>query len=181
MPQQGTLLIQTECGKLVVEPSEICVVPRGIKFKVDPVNGPIRGYVLEVFNGHFELPELGPIGANGLAEPRHFLYPTAHFEDKEGTFHLINKFNNRFFVAELGHSPFDVVAWHGNYAPFKYDLKLFNTINTVSFDHPDPSIYTVLTVKSAVPGTALADFVIFPPRWMVAEHTFRPPYFHRNW
>ncbi len=180
VPQQGTLLITTEFGKLVVESSEIAVVQRGIKFKVDLVQGPVRGYILEVYNGHFELPDLGPIGANGLADPRHFLHPSAAFEDVETEYRIINKYQNHYFEAIQPHSPFDVVAWHGNYVPYKYDLRKFNTINSVTFDHPDPSIYTVLTVKTPTPGTALADFVIFPPRWMVAEHTFRPPYFHRN-
>ena len=139
-----------------------------------------RGYILEVYDRHFELPDLGPIGANGLANPRDFLYPVAFFEDLEEEFTILNKYQGYLFASSQDHSPFDVVAWHGNYAPFKYDLSRFNTVNTVSYDHPDPSIFTVLTVKSGQPGVALADFVIFPPRWMVAENTFRPPYFHRN-
>ncbi|KAJ3040213.1 Homogentisate 1,2-dioxygenase [Rhizophlyctis rosea] len=157
-----------------------------IRFAVKLVDGPSRGYILEVFDRHFELPELGPIGANGLANPRDFQHPTAAYEDLEdGSWTITNKFQGKLFALEQNHSPFDVVAWHGNYAPFKYDTRKFNTVNTVSFDHIvgpelDPSIFTVLTVKSATPGVALADFVIFPPRWMVAEHTFRPPYFHRN-
>ncbi len=126
------------------------------------------------------MPELGPIGANGLANPRDFKSPVAAFEDCDGEFHIVTKFLGRLWQAAIDHSPLDVVAWHGNYAPYKYDLALFNCINTVSFDHPDPSIYTVLTAPSTVPGTANCDFAIFPPRWMVAEHTFRPPWFHRN-
>ncbi|KAJ3079247.1 hypothetical protein HK102_003925, partial [Quaeritorhiza haematococci] len=181
VPQQGRLDVQTEMGYLMVEPSEILVIPRGVRFSVRIPDGPSRGYILEIFDRRFELPDLGPIGANGLANPRDFLYPTAAYEDiQDRTFRIVNKYQGRFFVATQEHSPFDVVGWHGNYAPYKYDLRLFNTINTVSYDHPDPSIFTVLTAKTANPGVALADFVIFPPRWMVAEHTFRPPYFHRN-
>jgi homogentisate 1,2-dioxygenase len=153
-----------------------------IRFSVRLPDGPSRGYILETYDRHWEIPDLGPIGANGLANPRDFLYPTASYEDVDtgASFKIITKYQNHFFYLEQQHSPFDIVAWHGNYAPFKYDLRRFNTINTVSFDHPDPSIFTVLTVKSGNPGVALADFVIFPPRWMVAENTFRPPYFHRN-
>ncbi|KAJ3330994.1 hypothetical protein HDU76_004348 [Blyttiomyces sp. JEL0837] len=182
VPQQGRLFIGTEMGVLHAEPTEIVVIPRGIKFKVELPDGPSRGYILETFDRHWELPDLGPIGANGLANPRDFLYPTASYEDIDtgAPFTIVTKYQGNLFSLQQEHSPFDIVAWHGNYAPFKYDLKKFNTINTVSFDHPDPSIFTVLTVKSGNPGVALADFVIFPPRWMVAENTFRPPYFHRN-
>ncbi|KAJ3016604.1 Homogentisate 1,2-dioxygenase [Thoreauomyces humboldtii] len=181
VPQQGRLDIQTELGRLMVEPNEIAVIPRGIRFAVRLPDGPSRGYVLEVFGHHFELPELGPIGANGLANARDFLYPTAYYEDKEGgAYTIVNKYQGQLFHIEQGHSPFDVVAWHGNYAPYKYDLRKFCTVNAVSYDHLDPSIFTVLTAKSDTPGTALADFVIFPPRWIVAENTFRPPYYHRN-
>lgn len=179
VPQVGTLDITTEMGLLRVEPCEIVVIPRGIKFSVD-VQTASRGYILEIFKGHFELPNLGPIGANGLANPRDFKTPTAAYVDRECEFTIVNKFGGQLFSAKMGHSPFDVVAWHGNYAPFKYDLRHFNCINSVSFDHPDPSIYTVLTCPSDEAGTAIADFVIFPPRWMVMDHTFRPPYFHRN-
>lgn len=174
-------------GILVVAPMEICIVPRGIRFKVElqrseeAVEAFMRGYILEVFNGHFELPELGPIGANGLANPRHFLYPVAAFETIGDTpYTLYNKYNDELYETTLTNSPFDVVAWAGNYAPCKYDLSLFTVINSVSHDHPDPSIFTVLTCRSAIPGLAVADFAIFPPRWQVSEHTFRPPYFHRN-
>ncbi|KAI9104850.1 Homogentisate 1,2-dioxygenase [Phlyctochytrium arcticum] len=181
VPQQGRLNVQTEMGYLYAEPNEILVIPRGIRFSVGLPDGPSRGYVLEIFDRHFELPDLGPIGANGLANPRDFLYPTAAYEDREGlNFSIINKYQGQLYSLQQSHSAFDVVAWHGNYAPYKYDLRKFCTINTVSFDHPDPSIFTVLTAKSATPGVALADFVIFPPRWMVAENTFRPPYYHRN-
>jgi homogentisate 1,2-dioxygenase len=139
-----------------------------------------RGYICENYGAPFQLPDLGPIGANGLAHPRHFLYPVAAFEDKKGSFELIAKFDGALWTAEINHTPLNVVGWHGNYAPYKYDLSLFNTMNTVSFDHADPSIFTVLTSPSGAPGVANVDFVIFPPRWSVAEHTFRPPYFHRN-
>ncbi|MCC5858850.1 MAG: homogentisate 1,2-dioxygenase [Ectothiorhodospiraceae bacterium] len=182
VPQQGELLVRTELGLIEARPGEIAVVPRGIKFQVGLGTGSeaARGYICENYGSPFELPGLGPIGANGLANPRDFLTPTAWYEDAAGDFELVTKFGGRFWSARLDHSPLDVVAWHGNYAPYKYDLALFNTINTVSFDHPDPSIFTVLTSASDTPGMANIDFVIFPPRWMVAEHTFRPPYFHRN-
>lgn len=182
VPQQGELLLRTELGLIEAGPGEIAVVPRGMKFQVRLATGSeaARGYVCENYGSPFELPGLGPIGANGLANPRDFLTPAAWYEDVSGDFELVAKFGGRFWAARLNHSPLDVVAWHGNYAPYKYDLALFNTINTVSFDHPDPSIFTVLTSASDTAGMANIDFVIFPPRWMVAEHTFRPPYFHRN-
>jgi len=179
VPQQGTLHIRTELGVLDVAPGEIGVVQRGIKFSVD-VSEPSRGYVCENHGALLRLPELGPIGSNGLANSRDFLTPVAAYEERDGEFEMIAKFGGRLWRARIDHSPLDVVGWHGNYAPYKYDLSRFNVINTVSFDHPDPSIFTVLTSPSDTPGTANLDFVIFPPRWMVAEHTFRPPYFHRN-
>lgn len=182
VPQLGTLIVRTEMGVLEVASGEIAVIPRGIKFQIklgDDCES-VRGYVCENYGSPLELPGLGPIGANGLANPRDFLTPVAAYEDVTGEFELVAKFSGRFWVAQLGHSPLDVVAWHGNVAPYKYDLARFNTINTVSFDHPDPSIFTVLTSASDTQGMANIDFVIFPPRWMVAENTFRPPYFHRN-
>lgn len=180
VPQQGALDITTECGRLHVEPNEICVIQQGIRFTVD-VQGPSRGYVLEVYDAHFILPNLGPIGANGLANPRDFLTPVAWYEDRDiKDYKVISKYQGHLFEAHQNHSPFDVVAWHGNYAPYKYNLKNFMVINATSFDHADPSIFTVLTCPSAKPGVAIADFVIFPPRWAVQEHTFRPPYYHRN-
>ncbi|XP_062510810.1 homogentisate 1,2-dioxygenase-like isoform X2 [Corticium candelabrum] len=181
VPQQGALDITTEFGKIHVDPNEICVIQQGIRFSVD-VSGPSRGYVLEVFNDHFQLPNLGPIGANGLANPRDFLTPVASFEDRtvaEG-YSIVSKFQGVLFSATQDHTPFDVVAWHGNYAPYKYNLDNFVVVNSVSVDHLDPSIFTVLTCPSTKPGVAVADFVIFPPRWSVQEHTFRPPYYHRN-
>ena len=179
VPQQGTLRINTELGIIGVAPGEICIVPRGIKIRVE-MEGPSRGYICENYGLPFRLPDLGPIGANGLANPRDFLAPVAAYEDKEGDFRIVGRFLGRLWEAEIDHSPLDVVAWHGNYAPYKYDLARFQCINTVSFDHPDPSIYTVMTSPSVMAGTANVDFAIFPPRWMVAEHTFRPPWFHRN-
>ncbi|MGE0883948.1 MAG: homogentisate 1,2-dioxygenase [Blastocatellales bacterium] len=180
VPELGGLRIHTELGILEVTPTEICVIPRGVKFRVELLGSQARGYVCENYGALFKLPDLGPIGANGLANARDFQTPVAAFEDREGNFKLTAKFCGNLWEAEIGHSPLDVVAWHGNYAPYKYDLARFNTINTVSFDHPDPSIFTVLTSPTDTAGTANCDFVIFPARWMVAEHTFRPPYFHRN-
>lgn len=180
VPQLGRLRMLTEMGFVEIAPGEICVLPRGVKFRVELIDAQARGYLCENYGALFRLPELGPIGANGLANPRDFETPRAAFEDREGHFRLVAKFQGHLWEAEIGHSPLDVVAWHGNYAPYRYDLRRFNTVNTVSYDHPDPSIFTVLTSPSDTPGTANADFVIFPERWMVAEHTFRPPYFHRN-
>lgn len=179
VPHIGTLKLVTELGLLTVAPKEIAVIPRGIKFSVE-CDGICKGWIAELYQGHFRLPELGPMGSNGLAAPRHFLAPVARYERITAPFIMISKFNGQLFEAELDHSPFDVVAWNGNYYPYKYDLTLFNTMNTVSFDHPDPSIFTVLTAPSNEPASSALDFVIFPPRWMVGEHTFRPPYYHRN-
>jgi homogentisate 1,2-dioxygenase len=180
VPQEGRLALHTELGIIGVEPGEIAVIPRGTKLRVELPDGSARGYVCENYGALLRLPDLGPIGSNGLANARDFLTPVAAFEDREGDFEVIAKFVGKRWRARIDHSPLDVVAWHGNYAPYKYDLRRFNAINTVSFDHPDPSIFTVLTSPSEIVGTANIDFVIFPPRWMVAEHTFRPPYFHRN-
>lgn len=180
VPQEGGLRFKTEFGIIEAKPGEIVIIPRGIKFQVHLLNEKARGYICENYGLPFRLPELGIIGANGLANPRDFHIPTAAFEDHHHPFNLIAKFQGQFWQTEIQHSPFDVVAWHGTYAPYKYNLSLFNTINTVSFDHSDPSIFTVLTSPSENTGMANLDFVIFPPRWMVADHTFRPPYFHRN-
>ncbi len=181
VPRLGEVFFRTECGNFSVKPNEIAVIPRGMKFQVSPVTHSAEGYLCENYGANFRLPGLGPIGANGLANPRHFLTPVASYEDKAGKFKLITKFQGGLWEAEINHSPLDVVAWAGNYAPYKYDLTLFNTINTVSFDHPDPSIFTVLTSPTQTPGVANVDFVVFPARWMVAENTFRPPYYHRNY
>jgi homogentisate 1,2-dioxygenase len=180
IPQQGRLVLDTEMGRIALEPQEVALIPRGVRFRVTLPDGEARGYVAENHGALFRLPELGPIGANGLASPRDFLTPVAAFEDVEQGCELIQKHLGSLWVTKLDHSPLDVVAWHGNLAPWKYDLRRFNAIGTISFDHPDPSIFTVLTSPSDVPGRANADFVIFPPRWMVAEDTFRPPWFHRN-
>ena len=180
VPQSGALTLRTECGVLVIAPGEIAVIPRGMKFGVQLNESNARGYVCENYGRAFELPERGPVGANGFANDRDFLYPVAAFEDRAGAIELVTKFCGNIFTSSLDHSPLDVVAWTGNSAPYKYALARFNVINTVSFDHPDPSIFTVLTAPSATAGVANVDFVIFPPRWMVAEHTFRPPWYHRN-
>jgi homogentisate 1,2-dioxygenase len=180
IPQQGSLELQTELGRLEVAPGSIGVVPRGMKFRVQLLEAEARGYVAENYGLPFRLPELGPIGSNGLANTRDFETPVAWFEDSDEPTEVVQKSGGHLWVTTLDHSPLDVVAWHGNYAPYRYDLSRFNVIGTVSFDHPDPSIFTALTSPSNVPGRANADFVIFPPRWMVAEDTFRPPWFHRN-
>jgi homogentisate 1,2-dioxygenase len=189
VPQLSGITLHTELGALAVTPGEIAVVPRGIKFRVElqkasksrGSSAHARGYLLENYGQPLRLPDLGPIGANGLANSRDFLTPHAAFDDRDkGRFQVVAKFLGNLWATEFDHSPLDVVAWHGNYAPYKYDLHRFNCINTVSFDHPDPSIFTALTSPSEIPGTANVDFVLFPPRWMVAEHTFRPPWFHRN-
>ena len=180
VPEQGRLCIDTEFGRIELAPLQIALIPRGVRFRVALPDGHARGYVLENHGALLRLPDLGPIGANGLANPRDFETPVARFEDADEDWQIIQKFGGGLWTTTLPHSPFDVVAWHGNLAPCRYDLSRFNTISTVSFDHPDPSIFTVLTSPSDTPGTANCDFVIFPPRWMVAEDTFRPPWFHRN-
>ncbi len=180
VPQLGSITLHTECGKLVVEPGEIAVLPRGMKCKITLNSPEVRGYVCENYGAPFVLAERGPVGANGYANQRDFLYPVAAYEDIEGEMELVAKFAGNLYSAKLSHSPLDVVAWVGNSAPYKYDLARFNVINTVSYDHPDPSIFTVLTSPSDTHGVANLDFVIFPPRWMVAENTFRPPWYHRN-
>ncbi|QIK79005.1 homogentisate 1,2-dioxygenase [Sphingomonas piscis] len=180
IPQQGALLIETELGRMDVAPGSIALIPRGLKFRVQLNEGEARGYLAENYGAPFRLPDLGPIGSNGLANPRDFESPGAWYEDVQGPIEVVQKFLGKLWVTELDHSPLDVVAWHGNLAPCRYDLSRFNVMGTVSFDHPDPSIFTVLTSPSNVHGRANADFVIFPPRWMVAEDTFRPPWFHRN-
>ncbi len=179
VPQQGAIGIFSELGRLEAAPGEIAVVPRGIKFRVS-VHGPVRGYLCENYGAHFRLPDLGPIGSQGLAQKRDFLYPVAAFEEQSGKCEVVAKFLGKLWRCSSDRSPLDVVAWHGNYAPYKYDLARFMAINTVSFDHPDPSIFTVLTSPSPEAGVANCDFVIFPDRWLVAEDTFRPPWYHRN-
>lgn len=180
VPQQGRLVITTELGVLDVKPGEIALVPRGLAFKVALPDGPSRGYVADNHGAPFRLPELGPIGSNGLANARDFQAPVAAFETDTGPYEIIRKLGGRLWRNQQPGTPFNVVAWHGNLAPLKYDTAHFNTIGSISFDHPDPSIFTVLTSPTDTPGTANCDFVIFPPRWMVAEDTFRPPWYHRN-
>ncbi len=180
IPQAGRLTLLTELGRIDIAPGQIALVPRGVRFRALLPDGEAQGYVAENHGALFRLPDLGPIGANGLANPRDFETPAAWYEDRDVPFEIVQKSLGHLWTTTLDHSPLDVVAWHGNLAPWRYDLARFNTMNTVSFDHPDPSIFTVLTSPSDVPGRANADFVIFPPRWMVAEDTFRPPWFHRN-
>jgi homogentisate 1,2-dioxygenase len=190
IPQAGTLDIKTELGNLLVRQNEIAVIPRGIRYRVELTNGPARGYICELYQGHFQLPELGPIGSCSLANVRDFQIPVAQFsgtvsngiakcENKNWT--VITKFAGKLFQCKQDHTPFDIAAWHGTYYPYKYDLGRFSVIGSILYDHPDPSIFTVLTAPSyREPGTAVCDFAIFPARWLVMEDTYRPPYFHRN-
>jgi homogentisate 1,2-dioxygenase len=180
VPQLGSLTIDTELGRIALEPQEIAVIPRGLRFRVQLDGEAARGYICENFGAPFKLPDLGPIGSNGLANARDFLVPRARFEDSGGRHQLIAKFQGRLWEAALDHSPLDVVAWHGNHVPYKYDLRRFNAVGSITHDHPDPSIFLVLHSPSDTPGTSNLDFVVFPPRWLVMEHTFRPPWFHRN-
>jgi homogentisate 1,2-dioxygenase len=180
VPQQGALRFLTEFGRIDGAPGEIVVIPRGVKFKVELIDGPARGYVCENYGAKFTLPDRGPIGANCLANPRDFKTPVAWFEDRDEKTRIVLKWCGTFNTGEIGHSPLDVVAWHGNYAPYKYDLRTYSPVGALLFDHPDPSIFTVMTAPSETPGTANIDFVIFPERWMVAEHSFRPPWYHLN-
>jgi homogentisate 1,2-dioxygenase len=180
VPQQGRLDIATELGRLRVEPQQIAVIPRGMRFRAELPDGPSRGYVCENYGAPFRLPDLGPIGSNGLANPRDFETPVAWYEQRDGDFELVAKFMGNLWSAAIDHSPLDVVAWHGNYAPYRYDLRRFNTIGSISYDHPDPSIFLALQSQSDTPGADAIDFVVFPPRILAMEHTFRPPWFHRN-
>jgi homogentisate 1,2-dioxygenase len=180
VPQQGRLKLVTELGVLEVEPQEIAVIPRGVRFRAELAEGEARGYICENYGELLRIPDLGPIGSNGLANPRDFLTPVAWYEDRDVKSELVAKFMGNLWGAEMDHSPLDVVAWHGNYAPYKYDLRRFNTIGSISFDHPDPSIFLVLQSQSDTPGVDMIDFVIFPPRILAMQDTFRPPWFHRN-
>ena len=180
VPQQGSLNVFTELGKIEVAPGEICLIPRGVTLKVSLPDGTARGYICENYGAKLTLPDRGPIGANCLANPRDFKTPVACYEDKETPCTVSIKWCGNFYNSDIDHSPLDVVAWHGNYAPYKYNLATFSPVGALMFDHPDPSIFTVLTAPSDEAGTANIDFVIFPPRWLVAEHTFRPPWYHRN-
>jgi homogentisate 1,2-dioxygenase len=178
--EKNNVRFVTELGVIEIEPGEVCCIPRGLKFRVELLSGDARGYICENYGQQFRLPDLGPIGANGLANSRDFETPVAWYEDKHGDCEIVAKFGGNLWACETDHSPLDVVAWHGNYAPYKYDLRRFNTIGSISFDHPDPSIFTVLSSPSGELGVANCDFVIFPERWLVAENTFRPPWYHRN-
>ncbi|MFJ6751128.1 homogentisate 1,2-dioxygenase [Streptomyces sp. NPDC091266] len=180
VPEHGRLLLRTELGLLRADPGHVALIPRGVRFRVELLDASARGYVCENYGQPFQLPDLGPIGANGLANARDFLAPVAAYEDVEGPFEVVNKFCGNLWTATYDHSPLDVVAWHGNHVPYVYDLHRFNVIGSISYDHPDPSIFTVLTSPSDTPGLAGVDFVVFAPRWLVGEDTFRPPYFHRN-
>lgn len=180
VPQQGKLRLRTEFGVIDIEPGEVAIIPRGVILRAELIDGPMRGYICENYGGAFTLPDRGPIGANCLANPRDFLTPLASYEDVEEPCTLFVKWGGELFKTEVSHSPIDVVAWHGNYYPYKYDLRHFSPVGAILFDHPDPSIYTVMTSPSETPGTANVDFVIFPERWGVAENTFRPPWYHRN-
>jgi len=180
VPQEGVLRFHTELGTIDLEPKEIAILPRGMVYRVEIVDGPARGFVCENYGQKFDLPSRGPIGANCLANPRDFLTPVAAFEDREVPSTVTVKWCGQFHKTEIGHSPLDVVAWHGNYAPVKYDLRTYSPVGAILFDHPDPSIFTVLTAPSGQEGTANIDFVLFRERWMVAEHTFRPPWYHKN-
>ncbi|MGK5730150.1 homogentisate 1,2-dioxygenase [Streptomyces sp. URMC 124] len=180
VPERGGLLLRTEFGLLRAEPGHVALIPRGVRFRVELLDATARGYVCENYGQPFVLPELGPIGANGLANARDFLAPVAAYEEADGPVEVVNKFCGNLWTATYDHSPLDVVAWHGNLVPYVYDLRRFNVIGSISYDHPDPSIFTVLTSPSDTPGLAGVDFVVFAPRWLVGEDTFRPPYFHRN-
>lgn len=180
VPQQGRHRIVTELGVIEAGPQEIVVIPRGVRFRVELPDGPIRGYVCENYGAPLRLPDRGPIGSNGLANPRDFLTPVAAYEDVDGPHELIARFGGRLWRAAMDHSPMDVVAWHGNHVPYKYDLRRFNAIGSISYDHPDPSIFLVLHSASDTPGVSSLDFVIFPPRILAMQDTFRPPWFHRN-
>ena len=180
VPQLGTLLLITELGRMAIEPLEVAVIPRGVRFRIELPDGKARGYVCENFGAPLRLPDLGPIGSNGLACERDFLTPVASYEDRDEPYQLVAKFMGRLWSTMLDHSPFDVVAWRGNHAPYKYDLRRFNTVGSISYDHPDPSIFLVLQSPTDTPGVDGLDFVVFPPRWLAMQDTFRPPWFHRN-
>ncbi|MBT2468087.1 homogentisate 1,2-dioxygenase [Streptomyces sp. ISL-66] len=180
VPERGGLLLRTEFGLLSARPGEMALIPRGVRFRVELLDADARGYVCENYGRPFELPDLGPIGANGLASARDFRAPVAAYEDEERPTEVVNKFCGNLWTATYDHSPLDVVAWHGTHVPYVYDLRSFNVLGSISYDHPDPSIFTVLTSPSDTPGLAGVDFVVFAPRWLVGEDTFRPPYFHRN-
>ncbi|MCC6519745.1 MAG: homogentisate 1,2-dioxygenase, partial [Tabrizicola sp.] len=180
VPQEGRLRFATELGVIDLEPKEIAILPRGLVYRVEVLEGPARGFVCENYGVPFTLPNRGPIGANCLANPRDFKVPVAAFEDRDAPSRVVLKWCGQFHETRIGHSPLDVVAWHGNYAPYKYDLRTYSPVGAILFDHPDPSIFTVLTAPSGLEGTANIDFVLFRERWLVAENSFRPPWYHKN-
>ncbi len=180
VPQEGALRICTELGVIDLAPKEIALIPRGLVYRVEVTEGPARGFVCENYGQKFALPGRGPIGANCMANRRDFKTPVAAFEDRETPSTVTIKWCGQFHRTNIGHSPLDVVAWHGNYCPVKYNLSDYCPVGAILFDHPDPSIFTVLTAPSGVEGTANIDFVLFRERWGVAEDTFRPPWYHKN-
>ncbi|RLL62948.1 homogentisate 1,2-dioxygenase [Paenirhodobacter hankyongi] len=180
VPQEGRLRFCTELGVIDLEPKEIAILPRGLVYRVEVLEGPARGFVCENYGQKFDLPGRGPIGANCLANPRDFKCPVAAYEDREARSRVVIKWCGTFHETWIDHSPLDVVAWHGNYCAYKYDLRTYSPVGAILFDHPDPSIFTVLTAPSGQEGTANIDFVLFRERWMVAEHSFRPPWYHKN-
>ncbi|KAH9884385.1 homogentisate 1,2-dioxygenase [Xylariomycetidae sp. FL2044] len=180
IPQEGRLDIQTEFGRLMVRPGELVVVQAGMRFTVGLPDGPSRGYIQEIFGSHYELPELGPVGSNGMAQPRDFEIPVASFDVDLSPWTVVVKLAGALFAYEQDHTPYDVVGWHGNYAPYKYAMEKFISSATVDRDQSDPSIYCVLTARSKIPGVSLSDFLVFTPKWCSTRNTFRPPYYHRN-
>jgi len=181
LPEQGALTLLTELGPLEVAPGQVALVPRGIRFSVLVSVGGARGYVAESFGRPFGLPDRGPVGANGLADARHFRAPSAWHEDRVSLgYRVTAKLAGRLFESTQDHSPFDVAAWQGNHVPTVYDLDAFSPVGNARFDHGDPSIHTVLSAPMDEQGAHTLDLVAFVARWDVTEHTFRPPYFHRN-
>ncbi|RSL87550.1 hypothetical protein CDV31_016235 [Fusarium ambrosium] len=198
VPQTGALDIQTEYGKLLVRQQEIAVIPRGIKYRVTlPEGKEARGYVLELYQGHFRLPELGIIGSIGLANPRDFQVPTASFDGKiesqgdtqvavandgRGEWTIISRLDTKLWFATQDSTPFDVAGWQGTLYPYKYDVRRFNYIGNLNYDHADPSVFVVLTSQSygKEPGTAVVDFAAVGEHWHPAQHTLRVPWYHRN-
>lgn len=174
LPERGAFTLLTELGALAVAPGSLAIVPRGLAFSILLHDEPIRGYVAEPFGGGFRLPERGPVGANGLADARHFHAPAAWHEDRLAPgFTLVAKLGGALHAAPLDHTPFDVAGWFGNHVPYVYDLADFSPVGNTLLDHGDPSIYCVLSAPNL-------DLIVFPPRWDATAHTFRPPYFHRN-
>ncbi|GAD98612.1 homogentisate 1,2-dioxygenase, putative [Paecilomyces variotii No. 5] len=179
VPQQGRLDIQTELGRMMVLPGELFVIPAGLRFKVSLPDGPSRGYIQEIFGSHFELPDLGPIGSNGLALPQDFEIPVASYDLDTSSWEIITKLAGKLYHYEQAHTPFDVVGWHGNYVPYKYEIEKLLALSS-SKDQLDPSAYTILTAKSKIPGVSITDFCAFTPKWVNSLNSWRPPYYHRT-